>query len=84
VLAYLVHRLKGRPLLVVIDGAKALASAVRQVFGELALIQRCTLHKRRNVADRDQHAGQQEGDPHRADDRLRVGALVPAGRLRRA
>jgi len=40
-----------RGLLVVIDGAKALASAVRQVFGELALIQRCTLHKRRNVAD---------------------------------
>jgi putative transposase len=40
-----------RGLLVVIDGAKALASAVRQVFGELALIQRCTLHKRRDVAD---------------------------------
>jgi putative transposase len=40
-----------RGLLVVIDGAKALASAVRQVFGELPLIQRCTLHKRRNVAD---------------------------------
>lgn len=38
-------------LLVVIDGAKALASAVRRVFGEFALIQRCTLHKRRNVAD---------------------------------
>jgi transposase-like protein len=38
-------------LLVVIDGAKALASAVRRVFGDHALIQRCTLHKRRNVAD---------------------------------
>lgn len=38
-------------LLVVIDGAKALASAVRRVFGDLALVQRCTLHKRRNVAD---------------------------------
>jgi transposase-like protein len=38
-------------LLVVIDGAKALAAAVRRVFGELALIQRCTLHKRRNVTD---------------------------------
>lgn len=37
-------------LLVVIDGAKALATAVRKVFGEHALIQRCTLHKRRNVA----------------------------------
>jgi putative transposase len=38
-------------LLVVIDGAKALAAAVRKVFGELALIQRCTLHKRRDVTD---------------------------------
>jgi Transposase, Mutator family len=34
-------------LLVVIDGAKALATAVRKVFGELALIQRCQIHKRR-------------------------------------
>jgi len=38
-------------LLVVIDGAKALAAAVREVFGTKAAIQRCTLHKRRNVAD---------------------------------
>jgi putative transposase len=38
-------------LLVVIDGAKALAAAVREVFGAKALIQRCTLHKRRNLAD---------------------------------
>ena len=34
-------------LLVVIDGAKALATAVRSVFGDLALIQRCQIHKRR-------------------------------------
>ena len=40
-----------RGLLVVIDGAKALARAVRKVFGEAALIQRCTIHKRRNVTD---------------------------------
>ena len=38
-------------LLVVIDGAKALARAVGKVFGDHALVQRCTLHKRRNVAD---------------------------------
>jgi transposase-like protein len=38
-------------LLVVIDGAKALSSAVREVFGDKAAVQRCTLHKRRNVAD---------------------------------
>jgi putative transposase len=31
-------------LLVVIDGAKALAGGVRRVFGDLAVIQRCTLH----------------------------------------
>ncbi len=38
-------------LLIVIDGAKALAAAVKEVFGSLAAVQRCTLHKRRNVAD---------------------------------
>jgi len=38
-------------LLVVVDGAKALSAAVREVFGATALIQRCTLHKRRNLAD---------------------------------
>jgi putative transposase len=38
-------------LLVVIDGAKALAAGVRSVFGDLALVQRCQLHKRRNVTD---------------------------------
>ena len=37
-------------LLVVIDGAKALAAGVRKVFGEQIPIQRCTLHKRRDVA----------------------------------
>ena len=38
-------------LLVVIDGAKALATAVKSVFGKHALVQRCQLHKRRNVVD---------------------------------
>lgn len=38
-------------LLVVLDGAKALASGVVKVFGDKALIQRCTIHKRRNVID---------------------------------
>jgi transposase-like protein len=37
-------------LLVVIDGAKALDRAARAVFGPAALIQRCTVHKRRGVA----------------------------------
>lgn len=38
-------------LLVVIDGAKALAKAVRDVLGEGALVQRCQRHKERNVLD---------------------------------
>ena len=32
-----------------LDGSKALRKAVTKVFGERALMQRCTLHKRRNV-----------------------------------
>lgn len=41
----------------VLDGAKALAAAVRKRAGEAALIQRCQLHKRRNVLGHlpDQH-----------------------------
>ena len=40
-----------RTTLVVIDGSKALAKAVRDVFGRRALIQRCQVHKTRNVLD---------------------------------
>ena len=40
-----------RSLLFVIDGGKALAKAVRAVFGQRALVQRCQVHKRRNVID---------------------------------
>jgi transposase-like protein len=39
-----------RGLLVVIDGA-TLAAGVAKVFGEKAVVQRCVLHKRRNVRD---------------------------------
>jgi len=38
-----------RPRLYVVDGAKALVKAVRKHAGEAALLQRCQLHKRRNV-----------------------------------
>jgi putative transposase len=38
-------------ILFVIDGGKALRAAVADVFGDKALIQRCRLHKERNVAD---------------------------------
>ncbi len=32
-----------------IDGAKALRSAVRKIFGDLGVVQRCQLHKQRNI-----------------------------------
>ena len=40
-----------RSLLVILDGALALHKAVRAVFGEAALIQRCQVHKLRNILD---------------------------------
>ena len=42
--------LEGR-LLCVIDGGKGIRKALVDVLGELALIQRCQLHKRRNLRD---------------------------------
>jgi transposase-like protein len=44
-------------ILFVIDGAKALAKAIRDVFGERAPVQRCQRHKERNVLD---HLGEDE------------------------
>lgn len=38
--------------LFVIDGSKALRSALDEVFGEKALVQRCRTHKARNVTER--------------------------------
>lgn len=40
-----------RSVLVLIDGSKALHKAVTQLFGEAALVQRCQVHKQRNVLD---------------------------------
>ena len=40
-----------RSRLFVIDGSKALAAAIRKAFGKRALIQRCQVHKCRNVED---------------------------------
>jgi transposase-like protein len=40
-----------RSVLVVIDGGKGLRKAVTQVFGQYAVVQRCQVHKRRNVLD---------------------------------
>lgn len=49
-------------VLVVIDGGKALAAGVRRVFGDHAVIQRCTIHKRRNVCDYLPKAGRKAMD----------------------
>jgi putative transposase len=38
-----------RSVLVILDGSKALHKAVAQTFGQAALIQRCQVHKLRNV-----------------------------------
>ena len=40
-----------RRYLFVIDGAKALRAGIERVFGERAEVQRCQIHKRRNVKD---------------------------------
>ena len=39
------------PTLLVLDGAKALHAAVKRVWGQNALIQRCQVHKQRNVRE---------------------------------
>jgi transposase-like protein len=36
-------------ILFVVDGAKGLRKGIKEVFGEMAFIQRCTWHKRENV-----------------------------------
>ena len=54
-----------KPRLYVLDGGKALASAVRKHAGEAAFIQRCQVHKKRNVAD---HVP----DEHKADVRRKL------------
>ena len=40
-----------RSLLVLLDGSKALRKAVRETFGDVALVQRCQIHKLRNILD---------------------------------
>jgi putative transposase len=66
-----------RPMLLVLDGAKALRAAVKRVWGDKALIQRCQVHKKRNVQEhlpqkhwealsQQLHAAYQETDYDRA------------------
>src|SRR5438045_3358187 len=53
------------PRLYILDGGKALAAAVRKHAGEAGFIQRCQVHKRRNVVD---HLP----DEHKADVRRKL------------
>ena len=46
-------------MLFVLDGARALSAAVKRHAGERALIQRCQVHKRRNVLD---HLSEEQQD----------------------
>lgn len=40
-----------RPILFVIDGSKGLRKAISELFGSATAVQRCQVHKRRNVLD---------------------------------
>ena len=70
-------------ILFVIDGGKALRKAIKDVFGEHALVHRCHRHKERNVCDllperdRPQILARIRGawaltDPHLAEERLEL------------
>jgi putative transposase len=73
------------PTLLVLDGAKALAAAVKRVWGANGLIQRCEVHKKRNVQEhlpqkhwpelsRQLHAAYHETDYDQALKRLKTTA----------
>lgn len=51
-----------KPMLIVLDGSKALRKAVRKTFGDKSPVQRCQLHKRRNVKDLLAQAYQRSAD----------------------
>jgi putative transposase len=56
------------PRLYVLDGGKALAAAVRKYAGEAGFIQRCQVHKKRNVVDHlpDEHKADVKRKLHNA------------------
>ena len=51
-----------RRYLFVIDGAKALRTGIERVFGERAEVQRCQIHKRRNVKEHLPNSAQGDTD----------------------
>jgi len=72
-----------RAMLFVIDGSKALAKAIRAKFGTHALIQRCQVHKRRNVGDHlpddmKRNAGRTISAAYRSGDPVRAKRMLEA------
>lgn len=64
-------RVEGR-LLCIVDGGKGIRKALLDVFGDQALIQRCQLHKRRNIAghlpkNRQRHVDAMMREAYRAE-----------------
>jgi transposase-like protein len=51
-----------QPMLIVLDGGKALRKAVRQTLGDPSPVQRCQVHKRRNVKELLPQAFQRSAD----------------------
>jgi len=51
-----------QPMLTVLDGGKALRKAVRQTLGDCSPVQRCHIHKRRNVKELLQQEFQRSAD----------------------
>lgn len=49
------------PLLIILDGSKALRKAVGEMFGEGVLVQRCRVHKLRNVLEHLPKSKQSQG-----------------------
>lgn len=61
-----------RPRLYIVDGSKAIRTAIRNYAGEAAFVQRCQVHKIRNVVE---HVG--EPDRHALKYRMRVAYGAP-------
>ena len=69
-------------ILLVIDGGKGLRYAAKEVFGELGLIQRCRVHKRRDVLDylpkSEQGASSAPSSTRRGQKQIRIRRWLPS------
>jgi putative transposase len=72
-----------RTMLFVIDGSKGLSKAIRSVYGKHAIIQRCQVHKRRNVLDHlpedmRKNVGRTISTAYKCDDAARAKRMLEA------